>query len=168
MRHPEGLLLVLNFTCLAACCLIQKNSPAFSEENKTLLPKTLLSALSPRRTSALSITSSCSRLATWISSVISAMRCCCRRCSAGCTFGGRSSTAHGISSHHHTAYCNLVALGLPIQHLSTIRCFVPLLHLNRAAGRSHTCQESSGGYKGGEGGRHEQEHGRPQPLALCA
>mmetsp|Transcript_16159 Transcript_16159/g.48419 ORF Transcript_16159/g.48419 Transcript_16159/m.48419 type:complete len:231 (+) Transcript_16159:5419-6111(+) len=59
----------------------------------TLLPKVILSAFRPRRMLAESMTSSCSRLATWISSVISAMRCCRRRWSVTWMAGGRMSTA---------------------------------------------------------------------------
>ena len=46
----------------------------------------------PLQQLTLSITSSCSRLATCMSSVISAIRCCRRRSSVGCTLGGRVST----------------------------------------------------------------------------
>ena len=59
---------------------------------RTLLPKAMLSARSPRRVDAASMTSSCSSDATWIISVISAIRCCRRLASVTCVLAGRSST----------------------------------------------------------------------------
>lgn len=64
----------------------------------TLLPKTALRAGTPRRVSDSSSTSSCRRDATWMSSVISAMRCSCRLISEGCSEGGRRSISKNCAA----------------------------------------------------------------------